>query len=55
MVSKVKTGIEGLVEAIKRIGEIDRAACRKHVEDHFTIEKMAEGYERAYQKVLQKT
>jgi glycosyltransferase involved in cell wall biosynthesis len=47
-----KQGIEGLVEAIKRIGEIDRALCRKHVEEHFTVEKMAEGYERAYGKIL---
>ena len=45
-------GIAGLVEAIHRIGEIDRAACRRHVEEHFTIEKMVEGYERVYRKVL---
>ena len=47
-----KTGIEGLVEAVKRIGEIDRAVCRKHVEDNFTIERMVEGYEKVYQKIL---
>ncbi|MCX6791799.1 MAG: glycosyltransferase [Candidatus Gottesmanbacteria bacterium] len=47
-------GVEGLVEAIKRIGEIDRAACRKHVEEKFTIEKMVEGYENVYKKVLGK-
>lgn len=47
-----KQGVEGLVEAIKRIGEIDRAACRRHVEDHFTVEKMVEGYEKVYQKIL---
>lgn len=47
-----KRGIEGLVEAVKRIGEIDRAACRRHVEEHFTVEKMVEGYENVYQKVL---
>lgn len=50
-----KKGIEGLVEAIKRIGEIDRASCRKHVEEKFTIEKMVEGYENVYKKVLGKT
>lgn len=48
-----KTGIEGLVEAVKRISEIDRKACRKHVEEHFTVEKMVDGYEKVYQKVLQ--
>lgn len=47
-----KRGIEGLVEAVKRIGEIDHAACRRHVEEHFTVEKMVEGYERVYKKVL---
>lgn len=47
-----KRGIEGLVEAVKRIGEIDRAACRKHVEEHFTVEKMVEGYERVYEQIL---
>lgn len=47
-----KQGVEGLVEAIQRIGEIDRAACRKHVEEHFTVEKMVEGYEKVYEKVI---
>ena len=47
-----KQGIDGLVEAIGRIGEIDRMACRRHVEDHFTIEKMVDGYERVYRKIL---
>jgi len=47
-----KRGVEGLVEAVRRIGEIDRAACRRHVEEHFTVEKMVEGYERAYKKIL---
>lgn len=47
-----KQGIDGLVEAIKRVGEIDRAACRAHVEQSFTIAKMVEGYEQLYQKAL---
>lgn len=45
-----KQGIDGLVEAIKRIGEIDRASCRRHVEDNFTIDKMVEGYEKIYER-----
>ena len=48
-----KQGIEGLIEAIGRIREIDRAACRKHVKEHFSVEKMVEGYERVYQKVIE--
>ncbi len=50
-----KQGVEGLVEAIKRVGEIDRAACRRLVEEKFTIAKMVEGYEAVYSKVLGKT
>lgn len=50
-----KRGIEGIVEALKRIGQIDRSACRKHVEDHFTAEKMVSGYERVYNQILQST
>lgn len=49
-----KKGIEGLMEAVRRIGEIDRQACRKHVEDNFTVDKMVEGYENVYKKVLGK-
>ena len=47
-----KKGKEGLMEAVKRIGEIDRRACRKHVEDNFTVEKMIDGYENACKKIL---
>ncbi|MFC1647030.1 glycosyltransferase family 4 protein [Patescibacteria group bacterium] len=47
-----KKGIEGLVEAVKRIGEIDRAGCRKHVEENFSVEKMVENYIKVYAKVI---
>ncbi|MDP2585877.1 MAG: glycosyltransferase [Candidatus Levybacteria bacterium] len=47
-----KKGQEGLMEAVKRIGEIDRAVCRKHVEDNFTVDKMTEGYEKVYKKII---
>jgi glycosyltransferase involved in cell wall biosynthesis len=47
-----KQGIDGLVEAISRIGEIKRRACRRHVEEHFTVERMVEGYEKVYAKIL---
>lgn len=49
-----KKGIEGLIEAVKRIGEIDRGACRKHVEDKFTVEEMVDGYERLYLQIIEK-
>ncbi|MBI2195428.1 MAG: glycosyltransferase [Candidatus Levybacteria bacterium] len=47
-----KKGIEGLLDAIERIGEIDRRLCRKHIEENFTVERMVEGYERVYRGVL---
>lgn len=36
-------GVDGLVDAVKKIGQIDRAYCRTYVEEHFTVEKMIEG------------
>ena len=54
-----KTGIDGLVEAVKRLNAMSeeeykkmRFACRKHVKEKFTIEKMVEGYETVYRNVL---
>ncbi len=38
-----------MLEAVPRIGEIDRRACRAHVERHFSAAAMADGYERVYQ------
>lgn len=44
-------GVDGLVAAVKRIGEIDRKACRKHVERHFSLAVMIDGYQKIYKKV----
>ncbi len=41
-----------MVRAMKRINTIDRRACRAWVEQKFTVEKMVEGYEKVYQKIL---
>ena len=40
-----------LVEAVKRIDEIDRAECRRHVEKRFSVARMAEGYEAVYRRL----
>jgi glycosyltransferase involved in cell wall biosynthesis len=40
------------VEAIGRLGEIDRAACRHAVEQRFTVERMADRYIDLYQRIL---
>ena len=43
-----------MVKAIKKIDQIDRRECRKHVEKNFTIEKMVDEYEKVYYKILNK-
>jgi glycosyltransferase involved in cell wall biosynthesis len=40
-----------LAEAVKRLDEIDRAECRRHVERRFTVGRMAEDYERIYRRL----
>jgi len=37
--------------AVQRVNQLDRLAARKHVEDHFSAERMTDGYLRAYQEV----
>ena len=37
---------DGLSAAVERLGSLDRAACRRHVEAWFGRVRMAEGYER---------
>jgi glycosyltransferase involved in cell wall biosynthesis len=39
---------EELVGAIRRIGDLDRAACRHRVERHFDLPVMIDGYERVF-------
>jgi glycosyltransferase involved in cell wall biosynthesis len=41
-----------LLQAVDRVPQIQRRACRAHVEQHFTTAAMADGYERAYNAVL---
>jgi glycosyltransferase involved in cell wall biosynthesis len=38
--------------AVQRLDELDRSAARKHVEDHFSTERMTDGYLRVYQEIL---
>lgn len=51
--------IDAMVKAVKKIYEMPedqykkmRLACRKHVEEKFTVEKMVDGYEGVYEKVI---
>jgi len=41
------------VEALKRVGDIDRNVCRQRVQKCFSIETMVEAYERVYQTIFE--
>ena len=40
-----------MLEAIKRIGEIDRARCRKVAEERFSPDRMADEYVEVYRRL----
>ncbi len=56
----VKDGVTGfvveteeeMIEAVKNIDSIKREDCRRHVEENFSIEKMADNYLAAYEKLI---
>jgi glycosyltransferase involved in cell wall biosynthesis len=41
-----------LIEAVPKVASLDRVACRRHVERHFTPTAMANGYETIYRRVV---
>jgi glycosyltransferase involved in cell wall biosynthesis len=51
-VGSIADSIEDLVAAIKRIDVIDRARCRRYVEEHFSVGVMTDGYEAVYRKLV---
>ena len=44
--------VASAVAAIGRLGEIDRAACRRHVAERFSSAQMVTGYEHCYNSIL---
>ena len=42
---------EEAVAAIDRLGEIDRQACRRAVEERFTVDRMADEYLALYRRI----
>lgn len=42
---------EEAIEAIKKLKEIKRSDCRKHVENNFTTKRMVDEYEKIYRKL----
>ncbi len=45
--------VDQAIERVARINEIDRATCRRHVERHFTVERMISEYIQVYEMILQ--
>jgi glycosyltransferase involved in cell wall biosynthesis len=43
--------VEEMAAAVKRVGEIDRAACRRRVEERFSTERMVDGYEALFSRI----
>jgi len=41
------------VQALQRIPEVDRTACRQHVQQRFSIDTMVDAYERVYEKIFE--
>ena len=48
----VADSIADMVKAVQKVDRIDRRACRAHVQKHFGLEQMTDGYEQAYRQVL---
>ena len=46
--------VDEAVRALKRLGEIDRNACRQRVQECFSVETMVEAYERVYQTIFER-
>jgi glycosyltransferase involved in cell wall biosynthesis len=47
----VRDGLDELAEAVGRAGELDPAACRRHVAERFDVPVMVAGYEAVYRRV----
>ena len=43
--------VDEMVRSIPRLADLDRAACRRHVELHFSARAMAETYVKIYQEI----
>ena len=57
VIADSKTGflcesVDDFVNAVQRLPEIDRRACRNHVEMNFSIKSMVDGYLDVYHKVM---
>ena len=47
--------VEEAVRAVDSLGNIRREDCRSYVEQHFTLERMVDDYEKIYERILAKS
>ncbi len=47
-------GVDEAVSCVDKIKDIKRLNCLRHVEKHFTVERMVDGYISVYKKILEK-
>jgi len=45
--------VDEAVKVVEKIPEISREACRRRVEEHFSLDIMVENYEKVYNKIFQ--
>jgi len=50
----VVSSVMEMVDAVGRLGEIDRRRCRQHALRNFNAARMVDGYENIYRKILSK-
>lgn len=48
----VEDDIDALIKRVKEVKNIDRKACRKHVENNFSAERMIDGYLNVYRRII---
>ncbi len=51
---KGEPNIGGMVAAVKKIDTINRIACRRRVEENFSLKRMSDEYEKIYAEILAK-
>ncbi len=47
-----ENNLEKMADAVKKIDKINRADCRKHVEQNFSIQRMIDRYEEVFLKIV---
>jgi len=50
----VVSGVMEMVDAVGKLGDIDRRRCRQYALKNFNAARMVDGYENIYRKILSK-